>query len=69
MQTELKVFVVVRRRGDGYHEYQPDLVVAYLDERLAHRHVQLAPDLDVEEVPMAPQAFAPYNFESDREGI
>jgi len=50
-----RVFVVLKRRGDGYHTWDPELIVAYFDEDLARRHAQQKSEYDYEMVPLAPQ--------------
>lgn len=55
----MDVYVVLRRRDDGYHEYQPDLLGVFFDEYLANQQRRKfeadGECYDVEAVPLAPQ--------------
>ena len=53
--TSPKIYIVIKRNGDGYHSYAPDLLAAYFDESIAREHAQKEPEYDYEEVPLAPQ--------------
>lgn len=49
------VYIVLRRNGDRYHTYEPDLVCAYFEPGPAEDHAEADRDYYVEEVPLAPQ--------------
>jgi hypothetical protein len=49
------VYVVLERRGDGYHTYDPELLAVYFEEELARQHARQKPEYAYEAVPLAPQ--------------
>lgn len=51
----IDVYVVLERKGDGYHIYHPELLAVYFEERLAEAHARSNEAYVVEAVPLAPQ--------------
>jgi hypothetical protein len=53
------VYVVLERRGDGYHTYEPELLMVYFTEEHARAHARLRSTYYYERVPLAPQVLSP----------
>lgn len=55
----MKIYVVTRNEGDGYHLWGVTLLAAYFDAGLAQQHADklggMEKGVDVEEVELAPQ--------------